>query len=707
MKRKFILTSLALTFCMGMYAEQPVTIKTDSMRRIDLEEVMIHATKTGALLKDLPNRVEVVTKRQIEASGINNLTDLLKNFVNVDVIEYPGYNSYFSIRGFKPTEGKYTTVLIDGVPAGTTNMATLSLGDVEQVEVLKGPFSAMYGSDAMGGVVNIVTKRNKDKLTGGIKVAAGSYQTSKGAFHVGGRIYRGLSFDASFDYTAQARNYKIGDHNLLHMSATDKAILGKDTYGIKMNGSRHSGIAGKGRIGYDFGENWSLNFTEIFFVGKDLPTGGNVWGANGLKKKDVTRYTEKLELNGKVNNHNLFFAPHYSTAKTDTYTADTDTAYVYSGNELNTYGFTVHDNLILGKQRIAFGFDNNNEVSEITSFKARGEIKAPYQPRFRNTAWGIFLQSNLKLFKEKLDLSVGLRYDYIDFKLRKTPGLENEEKSESYNTFNPNIGAKYNIYGGMAVHASFGTAFSMTDAYQKAGEFLYSGTLTVGNPDLDPEKSRTLDAGLTFSRPELGVNFDFTYFYTWNDDLIVEEAWTDEESGQKYKTFKNADKAKKSGMEIMASYDFGRLFDSDFALKLYGNLTWMFTYQDQTKGVWNKTLSVRKQNANFGLDFLHQKGFSARLNGRFAGHRIEKNFIGDKYRPTLNDLLSESQPGYWADKLIKHPQFMVFDFSASCPLVENVSVGLNINNLFDENYTEKDGYNMPGRNFQVRAAMTF
>ena len=56
MKRKFILTSLALTFCMSMYAEQPVTVETDSMRR------MIHATKTGALLKDLPNRVEVVTK---------------------------------------------------------------------------------------------------------------------------------------------------------------------------------------------------------------------------------------------------------------------------------------------------------------------------------------------------------------------------------------------------------------------------------------------------------------------------------------------------------------------------------------------------------------------------------------------------------------------------------------------------------------------
>jgi hypothetical protein len=68
---------------MGMYAEQPVTVETDSMRRIDLEEVMIHATKTGALLKDLPNRVEVVTKRQIEASGINNLTDRFIKFSNV------------------------------------------------------------------------------------------------------------------------------------------------------------------------------------------------------------------------------------------------------------------------------------------------------------------------------------------------------------------------------------------------------------------------------------------------------------------------------------------------------------------------------------------------------------------------------------------------------------------------------------------------
>lgn len=704
MKKKIFATCIACMTCYGIFAQTDNTI-TDSLSRYDLEGVTIYASKTNSRLKDLPNKIEIISKRQIEASGINNLTDLLKNYVNVDVVEYPGYNSYFSIRGFKPTEGKYTIVLIDGVPAGTTNMATLSLGDVEQIEVLKGPFSSMYGSDAMGGVVNVVTKRNKNELTGNIKASVGSFQSAKGAFNIGGRAIGNLNFDVSFDYTSQAQSYKIGNHNFLHMSSTDKAIVGKDTYGIKMQGSRYNGISGKARIGYDFNQNWSLNFTEMAFIGKDLPTGGNVWGANGLKKKDVTRYTSKLELNGKINNHNLFFAPHYSRAKTLTYNEDTDTAYVSTDSQLRTYGFTANDNITMGKQKVAFGFDNKSEVNELKSFKARDEIKAPYKPNYRNTAWGIYLQSNLKFVDDKLNLSIGMRYDYIDFKLRKTPGLNNEAKKESYNTFNPNIGAKYYFIDGLALHSSFGTAFSMPDAYQKAGEYLYNGTITKGNPDLKPEKSKTIDAGISYSKPETGIDFDFTYFYTWNNDLIVEELTTVDK--QKYKNFKNAEKARKSGMEIMASYDLGTLFERRFGLKVYGNLTWMFTYEDRTNGIWNKTWSVRKQNANFGLDFLNNKGIRARLNGRFMGHRIEKNYINKKYRPTLNDLQAESQPDYLASTLIKHPEFMIFDFNASYPVLKNVTVGVNVNNILDENYTEKDGYNMPGRSFHLRASISF
>lgn len=700
MKKAFIPVCLMTVMSIGVYAQN-----SDALAEQQLNDVTIYASKTQALLKDLPNKIEVINKRQIDASGINNLTDLLKTYVNVDVIEYPGYNSYFSIRGFKPTEGKYTSILIDGVPAGTTNMATLSLGDVEQIEFLKGPFSSMYGSDAMGGVVNIVTKKNKGKLTGTAKVGVGSYQSAKGAFTVGGRVAGGLSFDASFDYSSQARNYKIGSHNILDMSATDKAIVGEDTYGIRMIGSTYNGLSGKVRVGYDFNPNWSLDFTHMLFAGKDLPQGGNVWASYGTKKKDVTRNNSKFELKGKAGIHNILFAPYYSTSRTQTYNINSDTAYVTTDSQLKTYGYTLNDNIQLGNHKIAFGLDSKNELNKLTSFSNRDVIKAAYKPNYRNSAMGVYVQSNLKFLDDKLNISLGARYDYIDFKLKRTPGLDNDPKKESYNIINPNIGFKYEMLKGLAFHSSFGTAFSMPDAYQKAGEYLYNGTITVGNPELKPEKSQTLDAGLSFSKPKQGIDLDVTYFYTWNQDFIVEELYT--ENGQKYKTFNNADKAKKSGIEVMASYDFGTLFERKFALKLYGNLTWMFLYDDYSNGVWNKTWSVRKQNANFGLDFLSNKGFSARLNGRFMGHRIEKNYIAATYRPDLKKLQEETQPDLVANSLIKHPEFLVFDFNASFPVTQKVSVGVVVNNILDENYTEKDGYNMPGRNFQLKASVSF
>ena len=89
------------------------------------------------------------------------------------------------------------------------------------------------------------------------------------------------------------------------------------------------------------------------------------------------------------------------------------------------------------------------------------------------------------------------------------------------------------------------------------------------------------------------------------------------------------------------------------------------------------------------------------------GHRIEKNYIAATYRPDLKKLQEETQPDLVANSLIKHPEFLVFDFNASFPVTQKVSVGVVVNNILDENYTEKDGYNMPGRNFQLKASVSF
>ena len=78
----------------------------------------------------------------------------MKNYSSVDVIQYPGFNATVGIRGFKPGKA-YTTVLINGIPTASENISTIALSDIAQVEILKGPFSSVYGTNAMGGVINI------------------------------------------------------------------------------------------------------------------------------------------------------------------------------------------------------------------------------------------------------------------------------------------------------------------------------------------------------------------------------------------------------------------------------------------------------------------------------------------------------------------------------------------------------------------------
>ena len=103
-------------------------------------------------------------RRDIERSVAADITDVLKKNSGVEVVQYSGVLSGIGIRGFRPeTSGlnKRSLLLIDGRPSGVTNLSTLMLDGVERIEVLKGPASSIYGASAMGGVVNVITRRSR------------------------------------------------------------------------------------------------------------------------------------------------------------------------------------------------------------------------------------------------------------------------------------------------------------------------------------------------------------------------------------------------------------------------------------------------------------------------------------------------------------------------------------------------------------------
>ena len=116
---------------------------------------------------------------------------MLKKNAGVDVIQYSGALSGIGIRGFRPQISginKRSLLLIDGRPSGVTNLATLLLDNVERIEVLKGAASAVYGSSAMGGVVNVITRQSRGKIGGNARIGGGSFGTSEFAGRAGGSV---------------------------------------------------------------------------------------------------------------------------------------------------------------------------------------------------------------------------------------------------------------------------------------------------------------------------------------------------------------------------------------------------------------------------------------------------------------------------------------------------------------------------------------
>ncbi|MGQ1909907.1 TonB-dependent receptor [Marinifilum sp. RC60d5] len=716
--KKTIVTAFALLSIFSFKAkadENPENVNdTTTVKHLNLSEVEVNASRVNAKMKDLPQKVDVITKRIIESSPAANIADLLKGNSSVDIQQYSGINAGIGIRGFAAsTSSKYAIILINGKPAGTENIASIDLNNVEKVEILKGPFSSQYGSDAMGGVVNIVTKESNGEIGGSVGLEYGSFQTSKANVSVGGSISESVDFDFSYAFHNQGKDYKVGDNNLYDEDYA-KTILDATTYGERMENTKFQKHSLNARLGIKLAEDWKLNLNGSYYNGNDIETPGSFWHVYGMDSKDLKRYTLGFDVKGQAGIHNLTFSPYFSNQDETNKDLDND-AYGDTKYTYKNYGFQLNDAIQINDHTLAIGVDNNVQKYESLNYTTEGTLESPFQPDYNNIATGIYSQFQMKFLEGKLNASIGMRGDNVKFKTKANEFFGNNSSSEDYWVFTKNIGLKYNIVGGLSVHSSWGDAFLAPSAFQVAGEYETAFGKTVGKANLDPEKSNTWDLGFAFKNFKKGINFDFTYFDTHHTDKIVNDYL---DNGDK--TFANADKADMNGFEVLASYDFGALSDYDYSLRIYLNYTHIIDATVESKQFDGSYLKdqmfyVRDNNASFGIEFDNLKGFSTRLNGRYVGHRYEDNYMyaadysnwPNITRAPINYKGEEVRASLINEDVLRHPVYYIFDYSANYNINDNYSVGLTVTNLFDENYSEKDGYNMPGRAIIAKVAYKF
>lgn len=188
----------------------PVTVMAED---VALGTMVVTARRAEAKIEETPQRIEIIGTKQIESTPSLDLTDTLKKNSSVDVIQYPGNLSGIGIRGFRPEFSginKHSLLLIDGRPAMGTNLSLINMDRVERIEVLKGPASALYGSQAMGGVVNVITRESKGPLNGFGQIAYGSYDTKQLKGAIGGALNEFFDFDYSGSYLDRGDDFKAG-----------------------------------------------------------------------------------------------------------------------------------------------------------------------------------------------------------------------------------------------------------------------------------------------------------------------------------------------------------------------------------------------------------------------------------------------------------------------------------------------------------------
>ncbi len=200
------------------------------------EETVITASKEAQSPLDAPNSTSIITEQDIRLSGITRIPELLRRLAGVDIMEVTGSQTEVSLRGFNQRLSNKILVLVDGRSVyvdllGATFWQSLSIGveDIERIEVVRGPGSALYGADAFNGVINVITKRPGEGKSG-VNVGYGDHNQAHGSFWATGRSEEvAWRASAGYDYLPRWSREVPDGRTDLHLYSQDQETSGRTT----------------------------------------------------------------------------------------------------------------------------------------------------------------------------------------------------------------------------------------------------------------------------------------------------------------------------------------------------------------------------------------------------------------------------------------------------------------------------------------------
>jgi len=674
--KRFLVVSSVLAMCLAPLAAFAQGGEGDNVDA-KMDDMVVTATRTEQPLKEVPGRVAVITRQELKDMPVQTVDEAL-SYISGAHVERPSgifsFKSVVSLRGLGNEQGR-TLVLIDGVPQNTSDMGDvnwnrINLEDVKRIEILKGPAASIYGNNAMGGVINIITEKPTKRLSGSASTSYGTYDDWKMRAVAAGRTSESLN---NALYARVSALY----HNSPGYMATpsdEQTPWSVDSF------IREKTINAK--AGWDISEGNNLEFQYT----KDNQKAGE--GTEYFAYDGVHRGYDTDAWQGKFTGSwagwstviNAYFTDiHYDrTNESWKDTTDIDT-YSRIDTKVNRkqYGLLTNVSKEIGFNTITVGFDYSVGIMDGTDYYRVDPLFATDYGKIRS--YGVFAQDQLKFLDDRLIFLGGLRYDnattfdgHYDTNIANLSQYTEYYPDHTWDAWSPRGAVKYFFLDNLSAYASYGHAFRapLLDDMYRSGKM--KGGTKISNPSLGPEQIDSVELGSDW-QPVENVRLSGSGYFSVARDL---QSYITVASGIYQK--QNIGQVQVWGAELNGEWDPFKFQNIDVLKKftLFSNYTFNDSRVTDFSGrpdLVGKLLPMVPQNSfNVGFTWLN----------RYVNSKVAVQYVGLMYGDDLNTDANIIPP----HALLNAKVWRNLDFLGSYG--EKFTVSLSGENLLDHQYVD-------------------
>jgi len=487
--------------------------------------IVVTASSREQEVKDAPASISVITREDLERMPYREITDALMEISGVTVTTGEGNSRDISIRGMAP---EYTLILVDGKRLSSresrTNGGNISEGGqlppleaIERIEVVRGPMSSLYGSDAMGGVVNVITRRIATEWHGSVR-ANGTMQLGSdygnfgdANFYLSGPVTKGIGLQLQ---------------GAMNRRTEDKVVGGTPE-------RRDTSLAGK--IGFALGSDHDFLVEAGYYRQKVTTTAGKTVEVTSTEPEGTETIQTQERKVGSVTHQGR-----WGFANSDSYVQFEDSKNLTSDKRIkNTVAQSIWSVALPSNMLSLGGFYTDQDLTDLTGNRLSGSTRTGAGRK----AWAVFAEDELSILDN----------------LRLTGGIRLDDDQQYGKHWTPRIYAVWNATERFTVKGGYSQGFRAPDLRETLsdwGQTSRGGTI-YGNPDLEAETSRTFEAVAMYDGGPLQASL--TVYDTRFNDKITRVtcasagAWCTDEPlssiGNAPTTYVNVDKARIRGIE--------------------------------------------------------------------------------------------------------------------------------------------------------------